>query len=96
MRLTEQQIQTIHRVVREHLGVEAPITLFGSRVDETSSGGDVDLLIELPGKVPLKQEIGLAAQLEKRLGCPVDILTTWPGQPARPIVEIARLTGARL
>ena len=45
MRLTEQQIQTIKQVVVMLAGDSAKITLFGSRVDDTKKGGDIDLLI---------------------------------------------------
>lgn len=96
MRLTEQQVQTIRELVRDGFGADARIRLFGSRTDEAAMGGDIDLLVELPEKAPLAREISVAAQLEHQLGQPVDVLVTWPGQRARPIVEIARLTGVPL
>jgi predicted nucleotidyltransferase len=96
MRLSDQQVQIIRALVREGLGSEARVCVFGSRVDETATGGDIDLLIELPEKAALAREIALAARLEQQLGRPVDVLTTWPGQRERPIVEIARLTGVPL
>lgn len=96
MRLTDQQIETIRHLVRTRYGDAARVHVFGSRTDDAAVGGDIDLLIELPHKAPLAQEIALSAQLEQQLGAPIDILTTWPGQRQRPIVEIARLTGIRL
>lgn len=96
MRLSEQQVHTIRVLVREGFGNGARIRLFGSRTEETAAGGDIDLLVELPEKAPLSREIAVLARLEQQLGCPVDLLTTWPGQRSRPIVEIARLTGSPL
>lgn len=96
MRLTDPQVQTIRNLVREAFGTDARVSLFGSRTDETAIGGDVDLLIELPAKTVLARELALVAKLEQQLGQPVDVLTAWPGQRARPIVEIARLTGVQL
>jgi len=93
MRLDSMQIRVIRDLVRFNFGDEAQTRLFGSRVDEGAVGGDIDLLIELPEKPALAREIALISQLEQRLDCPVDVITTWPGQPTRPIVEIARLTG---
>lgn len=96
MRLSEQHIQTIRNMVHENYGADAAVRLFGSRVDDAALGGDIDLLIELSAKASLQQEIAFSARLEQQLGQPVDVLTTWPGQRSRPIVEIARLTGVRL
>lgn len=96
MRLTRQQAQTIRDRVREGFGDKARVRLFGSRTDDTATGGDIDLLVELPEKVPLASEISLSAKLEQQLGMPVDVITTWPGDKQRPIVELARLTGSPL
>lgn len=96
VRLSDQEIQIIRNLVREGFGGGARVRVFGSRTDETASGGDIDLLIELPEKVALAREIAVSAKLEQQLGQPVDVLTTWPGQRERPIVEIARLTGKPL
>lgn len=92
MRLSQSQARTIRSLVHSNLGDQAQLRLFGSRTNDKAIGGDIDLLIELPQKIALAKEIGLVAQLEHQLGCPVDVVTTWPGQRPRPIVEIARLT----
>lgn len=96
MRLTRQQIQIIRNLVQEGYGGNARVRVFGSRTNNSAIGGDIDLLIELPEKSPLACEIALTARLEQQLGTEVDVLTTWPGQRHRPIVEIARLTGVPL
>lgn len=96
MRLTTPQIETIRRLVHAQYGPSARVHVFGSRIDDSAIDGDIDLLVDVPAKVPLQQEIALSAQLEQQLGTSVDVLTTWPGQRERPIVEIARITGTRL
>ena len=48
MRLTPTQIQTITQTISQLTGGTAEVFLFGSRVDDRSRGGDVDLLIETP------------------------------------------------
>lgn len=96
MRLTEEQRNTIRRLVREVLGASARVLLFGSRVDDEAIGGDVDLLIEAAQKMPLATELSLAAKLGQQLGQPVDVIVTWPTQKSRPIVEIAKRTGVAL
>jgi predicted nucleotidyltransferase len=46
MRLTEKQIEIIRDGVFKHFGEKSAVYLFGSRVDDTKKGGDIDLLIE--------------------------------------------------
>lgn len=46
MRLTHEQIAIIRRTAQEIFGPEARVWLFGSRVDDSKRGGDVDLLVE--------------------------------------------------
>jgi predicted nucleotidyltransferase len=96
MRLTPEQIHAIKRHTQAVFGAHAVVRLFGSRTDDSLRGGDVDLLVETPDRVPLAAEIKLAARLEGALGMPVDIITTFPAQKSRPIVKIAKLTGVTL
>jgi len=46
MRLTQFEKNTILNVSREFYGKNSKISLFGSRVDDSQKGGDIDLLIE--------------------------------------------------
>ncbi len=47
MRLTPTQITAIREVVHDQCGPESRVRLFGSRLDDTQRGGDVDLFVEL-------------------------------------------------
>jgi predicted nucleotidyltransferase len=103
MRLTQETILTIKRLVAETYGPAATVRLFGSRVDDARRGGDVDLLVELPneeeppGLDPFWTPIRLRRRLEEVLrGRKVDLLVHRSWEPAPPIVEIARETGVRL
>jgi hypothetical protein len=46
MRLTASQIETIRNTTQQNFGADASVWLFGSRVDDTRRGGDVDLYVE--------------------------------------------------
>jgi predicted nucleotidyltransferase len=46
MRLPDTQRQAIKAIVADIVGPESRVWLFGSRVDDTKLGGDIDLLIE--------------------------------------------------
>ncbi|TXK93317.1 DNA polymerase III subunit beta [Methylococcaceae bacterium HT1] len=99
MRLTEQQINIIRHVVENFAGNNACVTLFGSRVDDTKKGGDIDLLISLPERVqhPAELSAKISAQLIRRLeGRKVDVILSAPNLKDLPIHAIAQQTGVVL
>ena len=49
MRLQKQEIQTILQVAKSIYGQKVKVYLFGSRLDNTKRGGDIDLLIPSQG-----------------------------------------------
>jgi predicted nucleotidyltransferase len=46
MRLRPQEIDAIKTAAAETFGADAVVRLFGSRVDDTRRGGDIDLHVE--------------------------------------------------
>ena len=54
MRLTPEQVTSIKEATLDLAGVGARVWLFGSRTDDQSKGGDVDLLVEVDGEVDRK------------------------------------------
>jgi ribosomal protein S18 acetylase RimI-like enzyme len=72
MRLTEHEIATIQSTSHKVFGHKASVWLFGSRVDDSKRGGDIDLLIlapDLPQKTAfMKQDIAFCVQLKSQLG----------------------------
>ena len=96
MRLDDKTREIIKSVVASQLGAGSVVRLFGSRVDYTQRGGDLDLLIE-PGR-PLahriQEECRLSARLYIRLGGrKVDVLIKDPLKPPLPIHEQALSNG---
>ena len=78
MRLTQKEIKIIKKSIKEILG-DKKIILFGSRVDDTKKGGDIDLCIEVDKKVLLKEKLKLLALLEKNgIERKVDIIFRYP------------------
>ena len=61
MRLTSFQQQTICNKARHYFGNMTQVWLFGSRVDDSKRGGDIDLYIELEN-----QDISLIAMAKLR------------------------------
>lgn len=70
MRLSTEQVQLIARTVAELAGADATVRVFGSRLDDTARGGDIDLLLEVPEVVehPALLASAVAARLERALG----------------------------
>ena len=99
MRLTREQQEIIRRTTREVFGPEATVWLFGSRVDESQRGGDIDLLIEAPTPVEERERkvLRLTARLQIRLGDqPIDVLVLDPETPRQRIHDEALRTGVAL
>ncbi|CAM3519758.1 nucleotidyltransferase domain-containing protein [Halomonas lysinitropha] len=75
MRLTRPQRETIVSCVREYAGKEIDVRVFGSRLDDSRRGGDLDLLLVSPTPISLLTRAELKQALEARLQLPVDIVT---------------------
>jgi uncharacterized protein len=100
MRLTPEQVASIKQAAADIFGPSARVWLFGSRVDDSLRGGDIDLYLELPGmdtEQIRRLETRFWIRLQRTLGeRKIDIVTHAQGAPLRPIDEQARATGVRL
>ena len=90
MRLSAAQTQLIVRCVRQQFGADARVMLFGSRLDDTARGGDVDLLIESEAPATLHQRALATMALENALNLPIDIVALQRGTPGSAFARIAR------
>ena len=99
MRLTPEQAASIRSAAAEVFGSDARVWLFGSRVDDSKRGGDIDLLIEtaqLPAVDAFMRKVRFLGKLEDSLGeRKIDVVIQHPGD-TRAIVRIAHATGVRL
>lgn len=99
MRLTEAQLTAIRNSATEVFGEHAGVWLFGSRVDDTRRGGDIDLLVSpnlSDAAERLAAKLRFLARLERRLGeRKIDVVVAAPDDE-REIVKAAREHGVRL
>ena len=96
MRLDPKVQELIKKEVTDQLGSDVVIRLFGSRVDDTQKGGDIDLLIETHHTLTNRFELEstLAARLYIRLGGrKVDVLLMDDLTQVQPIHTQALKTG---
>ena len=92
MRLNDQIREIIKAEVANQLGPDAVVRLFGSRVNDSQRGGDIDLLVEskLPVEHRIQAECKLAARLFIRLGGrKVDVIIKDPTMPSQLVHEQA-------
>jgi hypothetical protein len=90
MRLSDDQTSAIVRCVRQQFGAEAQVMLFGSRLNDSSRGGDVDLLVETVAPPTLRQRALASLALEHALDLPVDIVAVQRGQPGSAFARMVR------
>lgn len=99
VRLTPAQRPAIVEETTRDFGPGTAMRLFGSRVDDTQRGGDIDLLIEAGGTPAelLDRELALRAQLMHRQGeRRIDIVLYDPQRLLRAIDRHALQMGIRL
>lgn len=89
MRLNTEQCQSIESLTREWLGQHVRVQVFGSRLDDTAYGGDVDLLVQADYPVSVAQKAELGWRLEQALGLPVDIVVIDPEGPRTAFQRLA-------
>jgi predicted nucleotidyltransferase len=98
MRLSQQQQEQIRSIASESFGKQAPVWLFGSRLDPFAKGGDVDLLVESDKPTTpqnLRQELLCKIKLAEALDLPVDLIVR-SSHDTSPIAQIARGQGVLL
>jgi len=95
MRLTAKQIEMIRNSIRKTFGNGTSIWLFGSRIDDSKRGGDVDIYVEPANVKPLMTVLQCKVTLEECLDLHVDLIVKEPGKE-KPIYKIAKAQGAFL
>ena len=99
MRLTPEQTRAIVAAATELAGADACVRLFGSRLDDSLKGGDIDLLVECAH--PVDRPVWLAARMTARLqrilgDRKIDVLVVGSSTPLEPVHRAARATGVLL
>ncbi|MGB4359442.1 MAG: nucleotidyltransferase domain-containing protein [Rhodoferax sp.] len=99
MRLSTDQIQAIRYAATSTFGDDTAVWLFGSRVDDTKKGGDIDLLVRpspIAAAQPFAKKVKMLTLLERLLGeRKIDLVIEQPLDP-RPIVTVAHTTGIQI
>ena len=95
MRLTASEISAIREEIGR-LDPQAEVYLYGSRVDDTARGGDVDLLV-LSDTLGFRDVLRLRAGILDRIGWQqLDLTVRRRDQLDEPLAVAARETGVKL
>ena len=82
---------------KEYFGNNIKIYLFGSRVDDSKKGGDIDLFIETTEKIDMTTEISFLRAIYKNITSrKIDLLIKTPYRQDKPIYHTAVNEGIRL
>jgi uncharacterized protein len=101
MRLTEYQRTAIVEAIREYFGRQVRVMLFGSRVDDTVRGGDIDLLVETDEMAADSEravwaKLKAISEIQRRIGDRKIDLVVSSGKSTSEVVRQARSTGVAL
>ncbi len=98
MRLTQYQIEILKRTAIDVFGPQSSLLLFGSRVDDSLRGGDIDLYItgfNRPVEQQLDAKLRFLVKVKRKIGEQrIDLVfAPQPNQAFLPIHRIAAQTG---
>ncbi len=99
MRLSQDQQTAIRSAGVEMFGAKVGVWLFGSRMDDSLRGGDVDILLDIPERVdnPALLAAQFAAKVTRLMsGRKVDVVLFAPNLARLPIHDVAFSEGIKL
>ena len=95
MRISQHERAMIKGVLSK-FDPHGKVYLFGSRVDDSRRGGDIDLYFETQRPLTLRDELRARYQLELACDVRVDLLVKQAITPSEPIHTIATTQGVML
>jgi len=96
MRLVSAEVQLL-KTKLSSLCSDAKLYLFGSRVDDSKKGGDIDLFIDSKTEIPLKNQMLFLKKLYKNATQrKIDLVVKSPSKQDMPIFKTALENGIEL
>ena len=89
VRLDSQEIEIVRTMVERIVGKGSKVRVFGSRLNDSRRGGDLDLLVESEAPVDAIRRADLKIDLEEKLALPLDIIFLEKGKKRSAFQELA-------
>ena len=89
MRLDSKEIETVRTMVERIVGKGSKVRVFGSRLNDSKRGGDLDLLVESEAPVDAIRRADLKLDLEETLALPLEIIFLEKGKKRSAFQELA-------
>ena len=97
MRITAQEKYNFIRLSQQYFGKNIDLYLFGSRVDDSKKGGDIDLFIESKNRIDMQTKINFLVNVERNITTrKVDLIIKTAFVDDKPIFTTAKETGIKL
>ncbi len=97
MRLQFDEQNKIIEYAKYYFGNDIKLYLFGSRVDDSKKGGDIDLFLDSKAEIKLQTQIDFLTALYKNVTHrKIDLLIKTPASENLPIHNIAKKEGILL
>lgn len=99
MRISQEVLNVIKKVVKDNFGDDAEIFIFGSRVDDNKKGGDIDIYVEtvLRQDEIIRAKIKSLVEFDKLLGeRKIDIIAKSKNSKDNIIHKIAKSSGIKI
>lgn len=102
MRLQAKEVDAIAQAAREAFTPGTAVFLFGSRVDNSKRGGDIDLLVEVPKVMPPAELVRRRTRFVSRIYRLLDeqridvVIATQDQQDSRAVVAAAKRAGLKV
>jgi len=97
MRINLEDSTVIRQFVVNSFGPTALVWLFGSRVNDSCRGGDIDLYVEVDKPVSIEQKLRLLSKLQRSIGLrKIDLVVNDCHGDIRSIYNTAKKEGIRL
>jgi predicted nucleotidyltransferase len=102
MRLQPKEINAIAQAAQDAFTPGTAVFLFGSRVDDSKRGGDIDLLIEIPKAMPPAELVRRRTRFVSRIYRLLDeqridvVIATQGQQDSREVVAAAKREGIQV
>lgn len=98
MRISPETLRLIKELAIKFFGEDCEVRIFGSRIDDTKRGGDIDIYVETSKDAdPFIQAMFLAELKIKAGDQKIDLLVQRRARPKKdPVFEHAKNTGVKI